>query len=508
MKISVKSGAAEKESTEVIMINLFENVKKIPSELDACNKVSGGMISNLLKSRDFCGKLNEIIMIPTYKKISPKRLMLVGLGKSGEVSLDKIRQAYGTATRVLQTRHIKNFSVQLCKFKDISMEDAVRSIVEGVLLSRYNFTLYKTLEKGEKIDINNFTLLLQNKNILGKVKSVVKNTQIIAEAVGFTRDIVNMSGSDATPTFLADKAKEIAKNTGIRCKILSKPDLKRIGMGGILNVSRGSSQQPKFVILEYNTKKKTNDTVIIIGKGVTFDSGGICIKPSKDMDLMKADMAGGAAILGAFMAISYLKPSIHLIGLVPCVENLPSSTALKPGDIIKCLSGKTVEVVNTDAEGRLILADAISYAKRYKPNAVIDLATLTGTCVVALGTFASGMFGNNNELKERIRKAGEKCHERVWELPLWDEYYELIKSSIADIKNIGGRYAGAITAACFLGKFVEGFPWVHLDIAGTFLVEKDTPYIRKGATGVGVRLLVQLIQDWKKMSDASKESKE
>jgi leucyl aminopeptidase len=283
--------------------------------------------------------------------------------------------------------------------------------------------------------------------------------------------------------------------------------MKKLGMNGILNVSRGSSEPPKFIILEYNTKKKSNDTIVLVGKGVTFDSGGISLKPGAGMDMMKADMSGAAAVLGAFKAISSLKPSSHIVGLVPCTENMPGGRALKPGDIIKCMSGKTVEVLNTDAEGRLILADAISYAKRYKPDAVIDIATLTGACVAALGTFASGMLGNNEELKGRIKQAGENCHERVWELPLWDEYRDLIKSTIADIKNIGGKYAGTITAACFLGEFVEGYPWVHLDIAGTFLVEKDTPYIRKGASGVGVRLLTHLMQNWKKMPDASKKKK-
>jgi leucyl aminopeptidase len=507
MKISVKSGSAEKEPTEVIIIVLFEDTKKIPSELDTLNKASGGIISNLLESKDFTGKLNETIMIPTYKKIMPKRLMLVGLGKSTELSLDKIRQAAGTVTRTIQSKKLKNFSILLSKHKNISIDDVAHSIIEGVLLSLYNFTKYKTLEKGEKTDINNFTLLMQRKDMLEKVKSIVKDTQIVAEAVNFTRDIVNMSGSDATPTFLANKAKKIAQGTGIKCRILSKPDMLKLGMGGILNVSRGSSQPPKFIILEYNSKKKANDTLVIIGKGITFDSGGISLKPVTDMDLMKADMAGAAAVLGTFMAIPHLKPSMHIVGLMPCAENMPSGTAMKPGDIVKCLSGKTVEVLSTDAEGRLIMADAISYAKRYKPDAVIDLATLTGACAVALGTFVSGMFGNNDELKDRLKKAGEKCHERVWELPLWDEYYDLIKSTIADIKNIGGRFGGAITAACFLGKFVEGFPWGHLDIAGTFLVDKDTPYIRKGATGVGVRLLVQLIQDWKKMSNADKKIK-
>ena len=509
MKISVKSGAAEKESTDVIVISLFENTKKIPSELSSLDKASGGFISNLLQNKDFTGKLNETIMIPTYKKAIPKRILLVGLGKTTELSSDKVRQAAGTATRVIQGKKFKSPSMLLYKteYKGISIEDITRSVVEGVLLSLYNFTMYKTLKKEDKAVINNFTLIVQKKDVLAKVKSVAKNTQTVAEAVCFTRDIVNMAGSDATPTFLANKAKEIAKKTGVKCRTLSRPDMKRLGMGGILNVSRGSSQPPKFIILEYNTRKKNNDTIVLIGKGVTFDSGGISLKPGANMDLMKADMAGAAAVLGAFKAISNLKPATHIVGLVPCTENMPSGSALKPGDIIKCMSGKTVEILNTDAEGRLIMADAIAYAKRYKPDAVIDLATLTGACVAALGTFTSGMLGNNDKLKERVKHAGEKSHERVWELPLWKEYYELIKSNIADIKNTGGRYAGTITAACFLGEFVEDFPWVHLDIAGTFLVEKDTPYIRKGATGVGVRLLTRLILDWKKMPDARKKRK-
>ncbi len=502
MKISVKSGAAEKEFTDVIVISLFENVKKIPSELNSLDKASGGTISNLLQNKDFTGKLNETVMIPTYKKSIPKRILLVGLGKATELSSDKVRQAAGTAARVIQGKKFKNPSMLLynkTEYKGISIEEITSSVVEGVLLSLYNFTMYKTLKKEDKATINNFTLIVQKKDVLAKVKSVAKNTQTVAEAVCFTRDLVNMSGSDATPTFLANKAKEIAKKTGVKCRTLSHPDMKKLGMGGILNVSRGSSQPPKFIILEYNTRKKNNDTIVLIGKGVTFDSGGISLKPGMDMDLMKADMAGAAAVLGAFKAVSGLKPSTHIVGLIPCTENMPDGSALKPGDIIKFMSGKTVEVLNTDAEGRLILADAISYAKRYKPDAVIDIATLTGACVAALGTFATGMLGNNDELKERVNQAGKKCHERVWELPLWKEYYDLIKSNIADIKNTGGKYAGTITAACFLGEFVEDFPWVHLDIAGTFLVEKDTPYIRKGASGVGVRLLTQLILDWKKM---------
>jgi leucyl aminopeptidase len=509
MKLSVTFGAAEKVSTDAIIISLFEDTKKIPSELSALNKASGEAISSLLQNGDFTGKLNETTIIPTDKKIIPKRILLVGLGKSTEFSLDKIRQAAGTATRMVQGKKFKNPSILLYRMdiKGIPLEDVTHSVAEGILLSLYNFTMYKTLKKEEKAAITNYSLVVQKKDVLENVKSVVKKTEIIAEAVCFTRDIVNMAGSDATPTFLANKAKEIAKKSGVKCKTLSRPEMKKLGMNGILNVSRGSSEPPKFIILEYNTKKKSNDTIVLIGKGVTFDSGGISLKPGAHMDLMKADMSGAAAVLGAFKAISSLKPSSHIVGLVPCTENMPGGRALKPGDIIKCMSGKTVEVLNTDAEGRLILADAICYAKRYKPDAVIDLATLTGACVAALGTFASGMLGNNDELKDRVKQAGENCHERVWELPLWDEYRDLIKSTIADIKNTGGKYAGTITAACFLDEFVEDFPWVHLDIAGTFIVEKNTPYIRKGASGVGVRLLTHLMQNWKKMPDASKKKK-
>ena len=509
MKLSVTFGAAEKVSTDAIIISLFEDTKKIPSELSALNKASGEAISSLLQNGDFTGKLNETTIIPTDKKIIPKRILLVGLGKSTEFSLDKVRQAAGTATRVIQGKKFKNPSMLLYRMeiKGISLEDVTHSVAEGILLSLYNFTMYKTLKKEEKAAITNYSLVVQKKDVLENVKSVVKKTEIVAEAVCFTRDIVNMAGSDATPTFLANKAKEIAKKPGVKSKTLSRPEMKKLGMNGILNVSRGSSEPPKFIILEYNTKKKANDTIVLIGKGVTFDSGGISLKPGANMDLMKADMSGAASVLGAFKAISSLKPSSHIVGLVPCTENMPGGRALKPGDIIKCMSGKTVEVLNTDAEGRLILADAICYAKRYKPDAVIDLATLTGACVAALGTFASGMLGNNDELKDRVKQAGENCHERVWELPLWDEYRDLIKSTIADIKNTGGKYAGTITAACFLDEFVEDFPWVHLDIAGTFIVEKNTPYIRKGASGVGVRLLTHLMQNWKKMPDASKKKK-
>jgi leucyl aminopeptidase len=276
--------------------------------------------------------------------------------------------------------------------------------------------------------------------------------------------------------------------------------MKKIGMRALLGVARGSDEPAKFIVLEYRGGMKKESPIVLVGKGLTFDSGGISIKPSENMGEMKSDMAGGAAVMGAVMAVADLELPLNVVGLVPATENLPGGSALKPGDIIQSLSGQTIEVVNTDAEGRLILADALTYAQRFKPAAVIDLATLTGACKIALGDHVIGMLGNDSALKERIRAAGELTGERVWELPLWEDYHELIKSDVADFKNTGGRAGGAITAAVFLSKFAGDAPWVHLDIAGPAWLAKDRPYAPKGATGVGVRLLVQCLRDWK--SDA------
>ena len=267
-------------------------------------------------------------------------------------------------------------------------------------------------------------------------------------------------------------------------------------MGALIAVNAGSEEPPRFIILEYGAPSEDRDTLVFVGKGITFDSGGISIKPSGGMEEMKHDMSGAAAVIGAMQSIAMLKPPLHVVGLVPATENLPDGKALKPGDIITALSGKTIEVINTDAEGRLVLADALGYAERFSPAAVIDLATLTGACVVALGHAASGMMGNDEPLQERVRKAGETTGERVWPLPIWKDYHDQIKSHIADVKNTGGRWGGALTAGAFLEKFIER-PWVHLDIAGTAYTESSKSYCPKGATGVGVRLLVQLVRDWK-----------
>ena len=307
---------------------------------------------------------------------------------------------------------------------------------------------------------------------------------------------MNRPSNDKTPIMLSDEARRMAGRFGLSCEILNEAAIKRLKMGGLLGVAKGSKEPPRFIILGHNKNAKNLDTIVIIGKAITFDSGGISIKPSENMEKMKYDMSGGAAVMGAMQAAARLKIPLRIIGLIPAAENLPSGAAQKPGDIVRMHDGKTVEIISTDAEGRMILGDALSYAKSYKPKAVIDLATLTGACVIALGNDAIGMMGTDDKLKDKVKEAGELSYERVWELPLWEEYGELIKSDIADIKNVGGRPAGTITGGYFLSRFIEKTQWVHLDIAGTAWEEKGRPYKPKGATGVGIRLLSELFINW------------
>ncbi len=502
MKINVKVGSVEKEAAEILVFYLFEDMKIVSKSLASCNNALHDSISELIKNKEFIAKLNKTMVLPTYGKIPAKRIMLVGLGKKKDVTLDKIRQAAGTTTSILRDMGIGESTCVMDSI-DITapLSEWCQAYVEGARLALYKFQRYKYIPPEERHELKVLNLLLSQKDVLTAVRVAVTCGEIIADAVSFTRDLINTPSRDKTPAILADYAVNMAKEYGMQCKVMSLPELKKLGMGGLLGVAQGSVQPPKFIILDYNARAKNQDTLVFIGKGITFDSGGICLKQAKDMDLMKSDMSGAAAVIGAIMALSKMKVPQRIIGLMPCTENMPGGSAMKPGDIIKFSSGKTAEIANTDAEGRLILADALAYAETYHPQAVIDLATLTGSCVVALGTVVTGMMGNNEALKKRVQIAGEKSWERVWELPLWEEYQEQIKSDIADIKNVGGSHGGAITAACFLSKFTEKYPWVHLDIAGTAWCEKNGAYTQKGASGVGVRLLVQLVRNWTKFPE-------
>jgi len=327
------------------------------------------------------------------------------------------------------------------------------------------------------------------------IEPSVKKAKIIADAVCFVRDMISAPSNEMTPSIMAQKAQEVAKRKNVTCTVLDRKKMQELGMNALLAVASGSQEEPKFIILEYSGGRKKDAPVVLVGKGLTFDSGGISLKPSDKMEEMKTDMSGGAAVMGAIMAAADMQIPLNVVALIPASDNMPSGSAFKPGDILKSYSGKTIEILSTDAEGRLLLADALAYASKFKPEAVIDLATLTGACVIALGDDVIGMLGTGEKLKKEINRAAQDTGELVWELPLWEQYHELIKSDIADYKNAGNRAAGTITAAAFLSKFVGDYPWAHLDIAGPAWADKDKPYIPKGASGIGVRLLVEFLRN-------------
>jgi leucyl aminopeptidase len=373
-----------------------------------------------------------------------------------------------------------------------------QALVEGAILGTYQFTDYLSDTKTDARQVARLTLLATDARQLTDLKEGARRGTATAEAAMFVRDLCNHPSNVMTPTRVAAEAKKIGREQRVRVKILEKAQAERLGMGAFLGVARGSHEPPKFIVLEYTGKARGSrggKPIVIVGKTITFDTGGISLKPAENMEQMKADMTGGAEVLAAVRAASRLRLPIHLIGILPATENMPGGRAIKPGDILRTLSGKTVEVQNTDAEGRLILADGLAYAARLKPAAVIDIATLTGACVVALGQFAIGMFGNDDQLKRSVQEAGLKAGERVWEMPLWEEYFEQLKSDVADMRNIGGRGGGMITAALFLSKFTGDHPWVHLDIASTDWSERERAYIPKGPTGIGTRLLIQYLID-------------
>jgi leucyl aminopeptidase len=498
IKVKVKTGTLSEEPCEIGALYLFEESPLSPLAR-TLDKALDKAISSLIKRGEFKPSLNRSYLLQTYGKVPARRLLLLGLGKKKDFSPEKLRQATATAAREARDLGLKELTLPLQPIVEKEASKTSQALVEGALLGLYHFERFKHPEPEERKALKAITLLVEEERQLGEARGGAKRGETISEATCFTRDLVNLPSNEATPSMLAQTARDMARELGLKVKVWKGEALRKLGMGGIITVGKGSNNPPQFVALEYGRKGK-GDTVVLVGKGVTFDSGGISIKPSREMDKMKGDMAGVAAVLGTMRALARARREVplHVVGLLPLAENMPSGTASRPGDIITCLGGKTVEIITTDAEGRMIVADALSYALRYKPKAIIDLATLTGACVVALGNFASGMLGNNEELKKRIKEAGEATWERVWELPLWEEYDELMKSDVADMKNAGPGVAGAIVGACFLKKFVKDSPWVHLDIAGTAWADKNGPYWREGGTGAGVRLLVELLSRWSK----------
>jgi leucyl aminopeptidase len=456
-----------------------------------------GFISNLMEQGDFKGELFECRLLYPYGALPAKRVLLTGLGKKGEFNLERWRGAASKAGQFIRDSGIKQFAFSINEFNGLSKIELAESFVTGLLLGTYQFNEFKTHEKDKIKEIGEMVILGETAEEIQSLIDGVRIGKIISEAVCMARDLVNGPSNKVTPTVLADRAQQIAKDHAMEIQVFEVSQAEAMGMEAFVAVAKGSQEPGKFISLEYN-KGKGLDTIALVGKGITFDSGGISIKPSEKMERMKDDMSGAAAVMAAMQVASELQLPLHLVGIIPATENLPSGKAYKPGDILKTLSGQTVEVISTDAEGRLILSDALTYSLRYQPKAIIDLATLTGACVIALGDYISGLFGNDESILKRIEEASGKTGEMVWKLPLWDEYFEFLKSDVADFRNVGTRSAGAIMGAIFLSKFVEKTPWVHLDIAGPASIEKERPYIPRGGTGAGVRLLIQMLRDWKK----------
>jgi leucyl aminopeptidase len=487
-----------KKSCEAVAIFLFEG--KLPGKgmVPVIDKAASGLIRQIWKEEDFEGKLHQTAVLYPRGGADIRRVILIGLGKRAEFSADKMRSAGAKAGQTARSLKVKSLAVALDADElGLSWEIAAEANIEGTILGLYQFTDFKTLDRETISEVELLCILIQDNKIIPLVKKAAERAEKICRAVYLTRNMVSAPANEMTPTIMAREALNIAKgHKKIKTTILDAADMKRLGMNALLGVARGSEEPPKFIIIEYRGAGKEQPPVVLVGKALTFDSGGISLKPAEKMDEMKTDMAGGAAVIGAVSAAAELHLPVNIVGLIPATENLPGGRACKPGDILKSMSGKTIEVINTDAEGRLILADALAYAGRFKPAAIIDIATLTGACIVALGDHVMGMVGTDENLKTRIKKASEQTGELLWELPLWENYQDLVKSDIADYKNSTGRPGGAITAAAFLSKFVGPYPWVHLDIAGPAWLAKDQAYNPKGASGVGVRLFVQLLTNW------------
>lgn len=503
MKIDVKTGRGLSGRGVVQVVGALEGELK-PERLLPRAAAGNRALRELVDGAGLRGAPNDTALIPHHGAW----FLVVGLGKSNTLSLDHVRQLAGTAAKAARARGFRRINLPVFRApisdRGGSPEAVAQALVEGALLGLYRYDRLKQVPKHEQRKrIDAITLVAEQRRDAAAASKGARRGEVLAESVSLARDLINGPSNIVTPTYLANQARALAKQHHLKVTVMPFPQLKRLGFGGIVGVGQGSAHPAQFIVLEYAPRLASNRgrgkkaTFAFCGKGITFDSGGISIKPSNKMEQMKYDMSGAAAVLGVMKAAATLKVPHRIVGLIAATENLPSGTAQKPGDVLKTLSGKTVEVINTDAEGRLVLADCLQYAKRYKPDCVVDLATLTGACVVALGAEAIGLMTKQEQLASRLNRAGQTTHERVWRLPLWDEYAEQLKSDVADIKNVTDTgQAGTVTAAKFLEEFANGLPWAHLDIAGTAWTEREKPYVPKGAVGVGVRLLIALLEQW------------
>jgi leucyl aminopeptidase len=494
MQIEIQSRPYRNIVSDLLAYPIFEEDTLESAELKALDRATRGVVRAVLQSREFKPELHQVCMIHKPAGLKARRLLLLGCGKKSQFDLARLREAAGIAVRCARTGSDKNAAFLMSGIPLKS--ESVQIAAEGAIYADYDSDSYKTRDQ-ERKDLDVFTMVFENGVPRGSGLEAIRRGTIVGEATNFARALVNEPSNILTPAQFAERAISEGTRAGLEIQILERGEMEKLGMNALLAVSRGSEEAPKLIILRIKGQmgkgSSSRPKYAIVGKGVTFDSGGISIKPAEKMEDMKADMAGGAAVLGTMIALAQLRPRNTVIGLIPAVENLPSGKAGKPGDVVKSYLGKTIEIINTDAEGRLILADALAYARTLGADHLVDIATLTGACVVALGNVNCGMMGTDQKTMDRLRKNCAVTGEKLWQLPLDDEYKKAIRSEIADIKNVGNRWGGAITAAKFLQEFVEDTPWVHLDIAGMDLDHDGRPFASKGATGFGVRTLVELL---------------
>jgi len=487
--------APEKAEVDALILPIFEGQPKLPPEAVTLDKKLKGAITQLLADREFRGKFMELVPVHNLNSLPSKWTVLVGVGKSEELDMVRLRNALQAAGRVLRKRGHRRVAVVLPKGVAArgSASDVARAVTEGIGLSNFDVGSLKTRHEHAVTQISALSIVGLDGD--KAASAAVKDAMVLADATNRIREWVNAPANTFTPTVFAEKVKEAVKGTGLDLKVLEVDDMRRLKMGALLAVARGSDEPAKMIVLRYSGGRKGGPMLALVGKGITFDSGGISIKPAQNMEMMKSDMGGGAAVVGAMLAIAELEPKINVIGIVPTTENMPSGHAIKPGDVVTGSGGKTIEIINTDAEGRLILSDGLTYAVKEGATHIVDIATLTGSIMRTLGPLAIGAFGNDVTLMDLVRRAADLAGERLWELPLWAEYNGLMDSQIADLKNASVPWAGATTAAIFLREFVDGKPWVHLDIAGS--AWQDAPELKSvpsGPTGSGVRVMAHLAE--------------
>ena len=463
--------------------------KKPQLKVATTDKAVQDIAADLLASGEVAGKLFETNLLHKPAGLKAKRLLLVSGGGAKKFSSYDLRRIAGTAVRALKSRGIRSFA--FATPDGVAAEEAVRAIVEGAHVGNFDPDYYRSDRKDQKID----AITVVTSGDKATLEKAANEAQVIGESQNFTRDLVNEPSNRMTPTILADRAKKMCAEVGLKCEVYGADKIKEMKMGAFWSVAQGSDEPPALIVMTYEPAGAPAKPVLgLVGKGITFDTGGISIKPADGMEKMKYDMAGGATMIGAMRAIALLKPKVKVIGIVCATENMPSGKAQKPGDVQIAMSGKSIEIINTDAEGRLVLADGLYYARQLGCTHLVDAATLTGAVVVALGYTNAGIFANDDNMYERFRGANAKAGEKMWRMPLDEEYKEQIRSSIADIVNSGGRWGGAVTAAMFLKEFAEDTPWIHLDIAGTAWMEDQKPWIAKGPSGIALRSLVEFVK--------------